>query len=107
MFDFLKTHSMNNEAAVRFWVWFVEKEDWIIECIAEHRNDFIWAVDEKLKPVFPYFKEELEFQFGFNSGKGEFFFFHFGNKYLLRDGKTLSEIMPASLSEKWSLILEK
>lgn len=108
MFDFMKKKkAMDSEAAVRFWAWFTEKEDWIIACITEHKNDFIWAVDEMLKPVFPYFKDELEFQFGFNGGKGEFFFFHFDNPDLIRDGKALSEMMPAALAEKWSFVLEK
>lgn len=108
MFDFLKKrNAMDTEAAIRFWAWFEENEDWIIDCIASHKNDFIWAVDEKLKPVFPYFKQELEFQFGCNDGKAEFFFFHFGNEDLVRDGKVLSELMPSALAAKWSFLLEE
>ena len=57
--------------------------------------------------MFPYFKKELEFQLGFNEGKGEFFFFHFGNKHLMRDGQAWAELMPADLKARWTVILEK
>ena len=98
---------MNEEAAKSFWKWFAEKEEWIISCISNHDSTFIWAIDEKLKPVFPYFKGELEFQLGYNNSVGEFFFFHFGNKDLARDGEALGRMMPPEIANKWKLILEK
>lgn len=107
MFGLLSKKVMNEEAAKSFWKWFVEKEAWIIGCIANHDSAFIWAMDEKLRPVFPYFKKELEFQLGYNNGVGEFFFFHFGKKELARDAESLGKMMPPELSQRWKLILEK
>ena len=69
--------------------------------------DVIWAIDARIKPVFPYFRKELEFQLGFNDGKGEFFFFHFGNRNLIQDGQILKSMMPASLAEHWTFIMER
>ena len=69
--------------------------------------EVVWAIDAQIKPVFPYSKKELEFQLGFNQGVGEFFFFHFGNKNLISDAKKLQELMPESLREKWTFIMEK
>ena len=68
---------------------------------------FVWVIDERLKPVFPYCKKELEFQLGYNEGKGEFFFFHFGNKNLIKDADALARMMPKNFSEHWTFIAEK
>ena len=57
--------------------------------------------------MFPYFKQELEFLLGYNNGVGEFFFYHFGKKELIRDGEILGKMMPTTLSERWQLILEE
>ena len=107
MFSLFAKKSMNEEAANAFWKWFAEKEKWIINCILNHDSAFVWAIDENLKPVFPYFKGELEFQLGYNNGVGEFFFFHFGKKDLVRDGETLGKMMPSEIAKRWKLILEK
>jgi len=98
---------MNEEAARAFWAWFEENEAWVINCITDHDPAFVWAIDERLKPVFPYFNGELEFQLGYNDGVGEFFFFHFGKKELIRDGETLGKLMPAEIAKRWRFILEK
>lgn len=98
---------MNTAAAEAFWAWFAEKEEWILANLKTNGMDVVWAIDARIKPVFPYFKKELEFQLGFNEGKGEFFFFHFGNKHLMRDGQSLAEMMPEGLRERWTVILEK
>ena len=107
MLSLFSKKNMNKEAGKAFWIWFEEQEAWIIECLSNHDSAFVWAIDERLKPVFPYFKGELEFQLGYNNGVGEFFFFHFGKKDLIRDGKTLGEMMPAAISKKWQFILER
>lgn len=107
MFGLFVKKVMNEEAAKSFWEWFAEKEEWIISCISNHDSAFVWAIDEKLKPVFPYFKGELEFQLGCNNGVGEFFFFHFGKKDLARDGEALGKMMPPEIAKNWKLILEK
>ena len=107
MFSFFSKKFMNEAAARTFWAWFEEQELWIINCLSNHDSAFVWAIDERLKPVFPYFKKELEFQLGYNEGKGEFFFFHFGNKNLIKDADTLARMMPQNISERWIFIAEK
>ena len=98
---------MDAAAAKAFWNWYVAQENWIIDNIKTNGMEVVFAIDAQIKPVFPYFKKELEFQLGFNDGKGEFFFFHLGNRNLLRDGETLKNMMPASLAERWTFIIEK
>jgi hypothetical protein len=83
------------------------KEKWIINCISKHDSAFIWEIDKRLKLVFPYFKKELEFQLGYNDDKGEFFFFHFGNKNLMKDSDELKKMMPQSICDHWTFISEK
>lgn len=107
MFGFFTKKEMDKAAAERFWQWFSEKEAWIIETYKTNGMAVVWAVDEQIKPVFPYFKKELEFQLGFNNGKGEFYFFHFNNKDLIRDSATLESMMPETLKERWTYISEK
>ncbi len=107
MFGLFAKKEMNHAAAQAFWAWFAEKESWIIDNINTNGMDVVWAVDAQIKPIFPYFKKELEFQLGFNDGKGEFFFFHFGNKDLVRDAETLKSMMPSSLAERWVFIAER
>ncbi|MBE6958327.1 MAG: hypothetical protein E7447_04165 [Ruminococcaceae bacterium] len=98
---------MDVHAAKAFWSWFAEKEEWIVSTIKTNGMDVVWAVDAQIKPVFPYFKKELEFQLGFNNGKGEFFFFHLGNKNLMRDGVLFADMMPNDLAERWKFIIEE
>lgn len=107
MFGLFNKKEMDTEAANRFWNWFVENEDWIISNINTNGMDVVWAVDEQIKPVFPYWKKELEFQLGFNNGEGEFFFFHFGNKILMNDSVVFKNMMPKKLLERWVFITEK
>lgn len=98
---------INEEAAKEFWAWFGQQEDWIKDCIAKQDSAFIWAIDERLKPVFPYFQKELEFQLGYNDDVGEFFFYHFGKKQLAHDGKILGSMMPPAIAKNWQFILQK
>ena len=107
MFGLFTKKEMNEAAAKAFWEWFSKKEEWIISNIKTHGMDVVWAIDAQIKPVFPYCKRELEFQLGFNNGKGEFFFFHFGDKNLKRDAATLAGMMPADIAGRWSFIAEK
>ena len=107
MFSLFKKKEMDRLAAEHFWHWFAEKESWIVETHKTNGMAVVWAVDEQLKPIFPYFKKELEFQLGYNDGKGEFFFFHLGNKNLIHDSATLEAMMPADLRQRWSFITEE
>lgn len=107
MFSIFLKKEINEVAAKQFWEWFKEKELWIIECINTNNHAFIWKIDEKLKPIFPYFKKELEFQLGYNNEVGEFFFFHLGNKNLIRDAEILKQMMPVDIAKKWKFVIEK
>lgn len=107
MLEFFTKKEMDAQAAKDFWTWFTEKEEWIISNIKTNGMDVVWAVDAQLKPVFPYFKKELEFQMGFNDGKGEFFFFHLGSKNLMRDAVLFRDMMPQDLQTRWKLLIEK
>ena len=107
MFGLFAKKEMDQAAAQRFWQWFAEKENWIIETYKTNGMAVVWAIDEQLKPIFPYFKKELEFQLGFNDGKGEFFFFHFGNKNLVEDAEALAKMMPNTISDHWTFIAEE
>lgn len=107
MFGLFAKKEMNIAAAKAFWAWFSEQEAWIIENLPTNGMDVVWAIDARIKPVFPYFKKELEFQLGFHDGKGEFFFFHFGNRNLIRDAGVLKSMMPASLAERWTFVMEQ
>lgn len=98
---------MDIAAAKSFWAWFSEHEEWMIANLRTNGMEVVWAIDAQIKPVFPYFKKELEFQLGFNQGKGEFFFFHFGNKDLVRDAETLADLMPTELKQRWVFIAER
>lgn len=41
MFSLFTKKVMNEEAAKPFWIWFAEKEEWIINCIANHYSAFV------------------------------------------------------------------
>lgn len=97
---------MDTCVAKAFWNWFSENEQFIIEKYKTDGMGLVEIIDEKLKLVFPYFKRELEFQLGYNDGKGEFFFFYLHNKNLKADGRTLGEMMPEELKENWTYFLE-
>lgn len=106
MFGLFAKKELNVAAAKAFWDWFAAKEEWIIANINTNGMAVVWAVDAEIKPVFPYFKKELEFQLGFNDGKGEFFFFHFGHKSLQKDAETFGNMMPDDLATRWTYITE-
>lgn len=111
MFVFQKKE-MDIAAAQAFWSWFEQKEPWIVQNInasdpLADSMGVIMTADKVLKPVFPYFRRELEFQMGFNDGKGEFLFFHMGNRNLIRDGETLGKLMPRTLRQNWTFLLER
>lgn len=111
MFGFVKKE-MNATAAQDFWAWFAETESWIVDNLNQSNPQadsmaVIEAIDKKLKPIFPYFRKELEFQLGYNQEQGEFFFFHMGNRNLIRDGKALSAMMPEALRPRWLFLLER
>ncbi len=69
MFDFLKKPQFDANAAREFWAWFIEREDWIIDCIAHHKADFIWELDARLKRVFPISKRSWNSSWDSRMGK--------------------------------------
>ena len=98
---------MDRAAAEAFWQWFVQDEDRIIEALGRYDMDIVREIDGHLAPVFPYYKEELEFQLGFSEGSGEFILFHLGHKSLQRDGEHFCAMLPEELSERWTFTLEE
>lgn len=107
MLGLFSKKEMDVNAAKSFWSWFANNEEWIISNLKTHGMDVVWAIDAQIKPVFPYFKKELEFQLGYNDGQGEFFFFHFGNKNLIKDAEVLADMMPEQIAARWTFIAEK
>lgn len=97
---------MDCAAAETFWQWFAENEDRIIEALAVYDMDIVRELDDRLAPVFPYYKEELEFQLGFHEGEGEFIFFHLGERHLQQHSEALVSMMPRSLRERWRFTVE-
>lgn len=91
----------DEEAMHNFWKWFSDNEQWIIETSKTSPTDVVFAVDEKLSPIFSYFKREIEFEFGYNDNQGEFFFFDLRNRRLHKDAVRLAELMPENLKERW------
>ncbi len=98
---------MDKIAAKNFWIWFSENEEWILQNLKSNGMAVVETIDAELKPLFPYFKEELAFQLGFHDGKGEFFFFYMGNKNLKRDAEILKSMMASKLMSRWTFIIEK
>lgn len=107
MFGLFSKKEIDKAAAQDFWIWFAQREKWIIETYQSNSSEVIAAIDKNLKTVFPYFKKELEFQLGFHIGKGDFFFYHLGNRHLLHDAKILKDMMPPALAHHWDFIIEK
>ena len=98
---------MDSVAAEAFWQWFALDEDRIIEALGRYDMDIVREIDGHLAPVFPYYKEELEFQLGFSEGTGEFILFHLGCKPLQRDGERFCAMMPAAFADRWTVTLEE
>ena len=97
---------MDVEEAKAFWEWFESEEAWIIECISKNDASVIWAVDERIKQVFPYYRDEVEFQLGFNDGQGEFFFYHAYVKILMRESEKFGSLMTPKIASRWNYIVE-
>ena len=106
-FQISQKKEMDTKAAKEFWQWFTDNEKSIIDRLRSDARSLVFEIDQKLRPIFPYFSGELEFQLGFNDGRGEFFFFHFGKRYLIRDGETLGSLMPEELRGRWRYMLGK
>ena len=107
MFNLFNKKQINIDAAKKFWEWFLQEENWIITNIKIKPIEVINAIDQNLKPIFPYFKKELEFEFGINSQKKKFFLYHFNNKQLIKDTIIFKNMMPDVLKDRWVMILEK
>ena len=107
MFNLFGRKELDKIAAKNFWVWFAENEEWIVRNLKTNGMTVVEVIDKELKPLFPYFKKEFEFHLGFNDGKGEFFFFHQGNRNLKQDAEVLKSMMVSKLKERWTFILEK
>ncbi|MGN0518602.1 MAG: hypothetical protein ACI4II_07755 [Acutalibacteraceae bacterium] len=89
-----------------FWNWFEQNEDWIISTSKTDAMAVVNAVDENLSPAFACYRVEIEFQLGYNDGRGEFFFFDLNKSSLRKDAEKLGSLMPASLKDNWTFIIE-
>lgn len=100
---------MDIAAAERFWQWFAENEETIAEKLGgQNAMEVVNMVDRRITSVFPYAPgEAIQFQLGWNEGRGEFFFYHAGHKKLMTDGEALGNMMPEDLKQRWSYKLEK
>lgn len=96
---------MDMAAAEAFWRWFAEHGDQIARALqGSGAGEVVSWVDQRICPVFPYVSSDaVQFELGWNNGKGEFFFFHNGNEKLLADGKAFAAMMPESLKACWSV----
>ncbi len=106
MFSIRKKVIVNEQAIDEFWLWFVENENWIIEEQRTDGHNIICAIDEKLKPVFDGYRKELEFNYGFNKGKGEFFFCDSRNRNLRLCAEKIIAKVPQILKERWVFSIE-
>lgn len=96
---------MDEAAARNFWTWFAENEAKIIEKLSgSGAVEVIGWVDEKICPVFPYMPGDMvHFELGFNSGAGEFFFFHNDDEKLRADGEIFAAMLPEELKDRWTV----
>lgn len=62
---------MNLQEAEKFWNWFEENEDWIKVNLKIRGLAVVEAVDEKLKPVFPYWKKNWNFRWDIMRDRGK------------------------------------
>lgn len=101
MFSLFK-RTISIQAIDHYRNWFSKNEQWIIENYRTNGMDVVNAIDEQLKPIFTDFNGELEFDFTFDNGRGEFNFYDLRKKYLLNGAKELKDKMPSSIKERWT-----
>lgn len=100
---------MDMAAAKAFWRWFLENGGKIAETLGgSGAGEVVGWVDQRLCPVFPYVPADaVQFELGWNNGKGEFFFFHNGNEKLLADGGVFASLMPEEIKSRWSVMVRE
>lgn len=100
---------MDIAAATAFWNWFAENEERIAQTLSGNgAGEVVGWVDQRICPVFPYVPADaVQFELGWNQGKGEFFFFHNGNEKLLSDGQAFAAMMPEEMKLRWSVTVRE
>lgn len=100
---------MDMAAAKAFWSWFLENEEKIAETLRGNgAGEVVGWVDQRICPVFPYVPSDaVQFELGWNEGKGEVFFFHNGNEKLMEDGQALAAMMPEEMKPRWSVTVQE
>lgn len=106
MFLFAKKN-INMDAVDLFWVWFLENEQWIIDNFDDRGLEIVKEMSSRLKPIFPDFKGQIEFDFTFFKGAGEFNFYHNNKNYLLNGSKILIDKMPIEISQRWTFSVSR
>ncbi len=96
-----------DEAKIKtFWAWFEQNEEWIITTYKTDGMAVVNAVDAKLSPAFACYHVEIEFQLGYNDGRGEFFFYDLHKRALRKDAEKMATLMPDKLKNNWTFIIE-
>lgn len=101
----VKQEQPDEDAALRFWSWFAQKEEELVEKIltgGEHRELAMAKIRARLAAVFPYEKPEaIEFQIGGDGEKNELVVFHLNALPMKDDAEKLGGEMPETLKERW------
>lgn len=100
---------MDIAAATAFWDWFAENEEKITRALSgKEAGEVVGWVDQQICPVFPYVPSDaVQFELGWNEGRGELFFFHNGNEKLMKDGQVLAAMMPEAMKPRWSVMVQE
>lgn len=100
---------MDRTAAEAFWVWFADEEGRISERLGgSGAGEVVAWVDQRICPVFPYVPSDMvQFELGWNSGRGEIFFFYNGDEKLLADAEEFAAMMPEGLKDRWTLNIQE
>lgn len=100
---------MDMAAATAFWNWFAENEEKITQTLSGNdAGEVVGWVDQRICPVFPYVPADaVQFEMGWNHGKGEIFFFHNGNEKLRADGQAFADMMPEEMKCRWSVTVRE
>ncbi len=96
----------DEEKIKAFWAWFEQNEEWIITTSQTDGMAVVNAVDAQLSPAFACYRVEIEFQLGYNNGRGEFFFYDLHKHSLRKDAEKMASLMPDKLKNNWTFIIE-
>ena len=92
-------------AAEKFWTWFGENEDDIVEKTLEGGEEaeiMTARLRVRLAVVFPYEKpENIEFGLGGDGEKNRLAVYHFNDERMKADAEKLAQAIPEELAQRW------